>query len=132
MAHKGMLTAEDFAEWHATVEQRPYPSNTTAWTSTSASTWTQGPPLFSSKLAILNTMDIGALGHNSADYLHTWVESAKLAFADREAYYGDPAFDEVPIDLLLSDDYAQKRAGANRRAIASRELRPGDLGGGSA
>ena len=75
-------------------------------------------------------MDITELGHNSADYLHTWIESAKLAFADREAYYGDPAFDEVPIDMLLSEDYAQTRAG-QIGALASRELRPGDLGGGA-
>jgi gamma-glutamyltranspeptidase/glutathione hydrolase len=73
--------------------------------------------------------DLPAMGHNSAEYLHTWIECAKLAFADREAYYGDPAFDGVPFDALLSKDYA-----AQRRALigaeASHELRPGDVGYG--
>ena len=126
--HKGLLTLEDFAEWHATVEQ-PVSLDYNGLDVHKCSTWTQGP-LFLQQLAILKTMDIDALGHNSADYLHTWIESAKLAFADREAYYGDPAFDEVPIDMLLSDDYARTRAG-QIGAVASREMRPGDLGGGA-
>jgi gamma-glutamyltranspeptidase/glutathione hydrolase len=69
------------------------------------------------------------MGHNTADYLHTWIECAKLAFADREAYYGDPLFDEVPFDVLLSKEYAAAR----RNLIgpeASRTLRPGDVGRG--
>ena len=49
------------------------------------------------------------LGHNTADYLHTWVEAAKLSFADREAYDGDPLFDDVPLDMLLSEHYAEQR-----------------------
>ena len=128
MAHKGLLEYEDLAEWHATVEQ-PVSLEYDSLDVHKCPSWTQGP-LFLQQLAILKTMDITELGHNSADYLHTWIESAKLAFADREAYYGDPAFDEVPIDMLLSDDYAQKRAG-QIGALASRELRPGDLGGGA-
>ena len=128
MAHKGLLEYEDLAEWHAAVEQ-PVSLEYSGLDVHKCSAWTQGP-LFLQQLAILKTMDVTSLGHNSADYLHTWVESAKLAFADREAYYGDPAFDEVPIDMLLSEDYAQKRAG-QIGALASRELRPGDLGGGA-
>ena len=128
LAHKGLLEYEDLAEWHATVEQ-PVSLEYDGLDVHKCPSWTQGP-LFLQQLAILKTMDITELGHNSADYLHTWIESAKLAFADREAYYGDPAFDEVPIDMLLSEDYAQKRAG-QIGALASRELRPGDLGGGA-
>ena len=128
VAHKGMLTLEDFADWHATVEQ-PVSLDYNGLDVHKCSTWTQGP-LFLQQLAILQTMDLQELGHNTADYLHNWIESAKLAFADREAYYGDPAFDEVPIDMLLSDDYANARA-AQIGALASRELRPGDLGGGA-
>ena len=128
VAHKGLLTAEDFAEWHAAVEQ-PVSLEYDGLDVHKCSSWTQGP-LFLQQLAILRTMDVAGMGHNTADYLHTWIESAKLAFADREAYYGDPAFDEVPIDMLLSDDYAQMRAG-QIGALASRELRPGDLGGGA-
>ena len=128
VAHKGLLTLEDFADWHATVEQ-PVSLDYNGLDVHKCSTWTQGP-LFLQQLAILQTMDLQGLGHNTADYLHNWIESAKLAFADREAYYGDPAFDEVPIDMLLSDDYANARA-AQIGALASRELRPGDLGGGA-
>jgi gamma-glutamyltranspeptidase/glutathione hydrolase len=80
-------------------------------------------------LAILEGFDLQAMGHNSADYLHTWIECAKLAFADREAYYGDPRFDEVPFEVLLSKEYAAMRRGLIG-AQASRELRPGDAGRG--
>ena len=90
--------------------------------------WTQGP-VFLQQLAVLEGFDLQGLGHNSAEYLHTWIESAKLAFADREAYYGDPDFDDVPLDTLLSEEYA-----ATRRELigtdASMELRPGDTGRG--
>jgi len=64
------------------------------------------------------------LGHASAEYVHTVTECAKLAFADREAWYGDPDFVEVPMDLLLSREYAEER----RPLVgdeASAELRPG-------
>lgn len=127
IAHKGLLAYEDIAEWHAQVEQ-PVSINYEGLDVHKCSTWTQGP-LFLQQLAILQTLDLPALGHNSADYLHAWIESAKLAFADREAYYGDPEFDDVPLDTLLSPEYAQARA-AQIGATASRDLRPGDLGSG--
>lgn len=127
VTHKGLLAYEDFAEWHAQVEQ-PVSINYEGLDIHKCSTWTQGP-LFLQQLAILQTLDLPALGHNSADYLHAWIESAKLAFADREAYYGDPEFDDVPLDALLSPEYAQARA-AQIGAKASRDLRPGDLGSG--
>ena len=127
IAHKGLLAYEDLAEWHAQVEQ-PVSINYEGLDVHKCSTWTQGP-LFLQQLAILQTLDLPALGHNSADYLHAWIESAKLAFADREAYYGDPEFDDVPLDALLSPEYAQARA-AQIGAKASRELRPGNLGSG--
>ncbi|MBN1814084.1 MAG: gamma-glutamyltransferase family protein [Anaerolineae bacterium] len=126
-AHAGLLSYEDMAEWHATVEE-PVSLNYRGMDVHKCSSWTQGP-VFLQQLAILEGFDLQALGHNSADYLHTWIECAKLAFADREAYYGDPTFDDVPFDVLLSEDYA-----AQRRALigaeASRELRPGDVGHG--
>jgi gamma-glutamyltranspeptidase/glutathione hydrolase len=85
--------------------------------------------VFLQQLAILEGFDLAALGHNSADYLHVLIESAKLGFADREAYYGDPLFDRVPLDVLLSKAYAGKRRGLIATQ-ASREMRPGDVGGG--
>ena len=79
--------------------------------------------------ALLEGFDLPRLGHNSADYLHTLVEAAKLAFADRERWYGDPRFADVPLERLLSDGYAAERRGADRRAaLRSAEFRPGDVG----
>jgi len=125
--HAGLLSYDDVAEWHATVEE-PVTLNYRGLDVHKCSSWTQGP-VFLQQLAILEGFDLRAMGHNSADYLHAWIECAKLAFADREAYYGDPRFDEVPFEVLLSKEYA-----AGRRALigaqASRELRPGDVGRG--
>ena len=89
--------------------------------------WGQGP-VFLQSLALLKGFDIGAMGPTSATFIHTVVEAMKLAFADREAYYGDPDFVDVPIDTLLSDAYSNER----RKLIgeqASRELRPGHVNG---
>ena len=126
-AHTGLLSYEDLAEWHATVEE-PVTFNYRGLDVHKCSSWTQGP-VFLQQLAILEGFDLKALGHNSADYLHTWIECAKLAFADREAYYGDPLFDEVPFDVLLSKEYAAERRNLIG-AEASQELRPGDVGRG--
>jgi gamma-glutamyltranspeptidase/glutathione hydrolase len=60
-------------------------------------------------MSLLDGFDLKAMGHNSADYIHTILESIKLAFADRERYYGDPRFVDVPFDHLLSDDYTAAR-----------------------
>ena len=126
-AHTGLLSFEDVAEWRASVE-KPVSLNYRGLDVHKCSSWTQGP-VFLQQLAILEGFDLGAMGHNSPDYLHTWIECAKLAFADREAYYGDPCFDDVPFDVLLSKAY-----GAKRRELidaqASLELRPGDVGHG--
>ncbi len=125
----GLLSTEDFAAWQATVEE-PLTMNFRGLEVNKCSSWTQGP-VFLQQLALLDGYDLKAMGHNSADYLHTWIECAKLAFADRETYYGDPAFDNPPFDVLLSADYAAKR----RELIgekASLEMRPGDTGSGIA
>jgi len=91
--------------------------------------WTQGP-VFLQQLALLEGLDLAAMGHNSADHIHTAIECAKLAFADREAYYGDPDFDDVPMETLLSKDYAARRRELVDPAAASADLRPGDVGRG--
>jgi gamma-glutamyltranspeptidase/glutathione hydrolase len=89
--------------------------------------WSQGP-VFLQQLALLRGVDLGAMDPVGADFIHMVVESAKLAFADREAYYGDPNFCRVPMAELLSDQYNAER----RRLIgadASLDLRPGSVAG---
>ena len=125
--HSGLLSYDDMAVWNATVEEPPS-IDYRGLEVYKCPTWTQGP-VFLQQLSILEGFDIQEMGHNSADYLHTWIETAKLAFADREVYYGDPAFDEVPLDMLLSKQYASVRRN-QIEASASHTLRAGDLGGG--
>ena len=125
--HAGLLSYEDFAEWEAEFNE-PVSVNYHGLDVFKCSSWTQGP-VFLQQLTLLEGFDLAAMGHNSADYLHTLIECAKLAFADREAHYGDPKFDDVPFDRLLSKAYAdERRALVGERA--SLEMRPGDVGGG--
>ncbi len=127
IAHAGLLSYEDVAGWHATVEP-PVSVNYRGVDVHKCSSWTQGP-VFLQQLTLLEGFDLPALGHNSADYVHTWIECAKLAFADREAYYGDPLFDDVPFDVLLSKEYAAARRDLIG-AQASLTMRPGAAGNG--
>jgi gamma-glutamyltranspeptidase / glutathione hydrolase len=89
--------------------------------------YTQGPATLQT-LAILENFDLRSMGHNSAEYIHVLTEAFKLAFADRDIYYGDPKFSKIPEDLLLSKDYGRKRAAMIDLASASMEHRPGDIG----
>jgi gamma-glutamyltranspeptidase/glutathione hydrolase len=99
------------------------------WTVCKTGPWGQGPVLLQ-QLRLLEGFDLEAMGLGSAAYVHTVAECAKLAFADREAWYGDPAAIDVPLDGLLDQDYADRR-----RALvtdeASLELRPGSPSGRS-
>jgi gamma-glutamyltranspeptidase / glutathione hydrolase len=119
-ANDGFLTADDMARWNATVE-RPTSLDYRDYTVFKTGPWGQGP-VFLQQLALLEGFDLGRA--TPAELVHTVVECAKLAFADREAWYGDPDFTDVPLDLLLSKAYADER-----RALitdrASPELRPG-------
>lgn len=126
-AHTGLLSLKDMEEWHASLEE-PVSLNYRGLDVHKCSSWTQGP-VFLQQLAILEGYDLPALGHNTAEYLHIWIECAKLAFADREAYYGDPEFDKVPFEILLSKEYAAQRRSLIRES-ASLEMRPGDVGRG--
>lgn len=122
--HTGLLAFEDFAEFRTKVED-PVTFNYRGIDVYKCGPWSQGP-VFLQQLALLEGFDLAALGHNSPAYIHTVVESAKLAFADREQYYGDPAFVEVPLDRLLSKEYAAHRRTLIDPDVASAELRPGD------
>ncbi len=86
--------------------------------------WTQGPALLQT-LSILKSFDLHALGHNSSEYIHTIAEAVKLAYADREQYYGDPDHVSVPMRTLLSDQYGKLRASLVN-AHADGTVRPGD------
>lgn len=125
-SHKAVLTADDMANWSATIEE-PQTYDYHGWTVAKIGPWGQGP-VFLQTLSILKGMDIAAMAPDGADFVHTVTEAMKLAFADREIYYGDPKFAEVPLDQLLSDTYAAAR----RKLItdeASFDLRPGKLPG---
>jgi gamma-glutamyltranspeptidase / glutathione hydrolase len=120
--HSGLLAEEDLRDWRPTYEQ-PLAVDYHGFSALKAGPWSQAP-VFLQQLRLLEGFDLAGMGHASADYVHTVTECAKLAFADREAWYGDPDFVDVPIDLLLSREYANER-----RALvgdeASAELRPG-------
>ncbi|MBI4640323.1 MAG: gamma-glutamyltransferase, partial [Candidatus Tectomicrobia bacterium] len=83
-------------------------------------------PVFLQQLTILEGFDLYSLGHNSVDYIHTVVESLKLAFADREQYYGDPDFVDVPLKGLFSKEYASERRKLIDSQRASLKQRPGN------
>jgi gamma-glutamyltranspeptidase/glutathione hydrolase len=87
--------------------------------------WTQGPYLCQT-LKLLEGFDLKAMGHLSADYVHTVIESLKLAMADRDEYYGDPRFATVPLTQLFSDEYTKLRRPLVDMRRASLDRRPGD------
>src|SRR5262245_16640365 len=122
--HKGILTKDDFAAWKPTLEP-PASVDYRGLTVYKCGPWTQGP-VFLQQLRLLEGFDLAKMGHNSASYIHTVTEAAKLAFADREKYYGDPAFVKVPLEHLLSKEYAAERRKLIDPKKASLELRPGN------
>jgi gamma-glutamyltranspeptidase / glutathione hydrolase len=122
LGHGGLIAGDDLASWEAGYEP-PVTFDYHGLTICKTGPWGQGP-VFLQQLALLDGFDLEAMGPGSAEYLHTVVECAKLAFADREAWYGDPSFGDVPMRELLSEPYS-----AGRRELvteeASLELRPG-------
>ena len=122
--NSGFLSAEDMARYASRVEE-PVKLNYKGIEVCKCGPWTQGP-VFLQQLSILAGYDLPALGHNSPEYIHLVIEAAKLAFADREKYYGDPDFVKVPLDVLLSPEYAAGRRKLIDPERASMELRPGN------
>ena len=124
--HRGVLTGQDMADWQATIEA-PISYDYGRYTVMKAGPWTQGLATLQT-LALLKGFDLDALSPLSAEFIHLQVEATKLAFADRDTFYGDPKFVDVPVDVLLSDAYNEAR----RKLItgrASMELRPGTVTG---
>jgi gamma-glutamyltranspeptidase/glutathione hydrolase len=122
--HVGLLTADDLAAWRCPVEA-PTTLDYGDYTVCKTGPWGQGP-VFLQQLALLSRFDLAEAGHLTPDYVHVVVEASKLAFADREAWYGDAA--DVPMLALLSDGYNDERASLIGSA-ASLELRPGSPDG---
>ncbi len=113
----------DFAAYHAKVEQ-PLTTNYRGIEVYKAGFWTQGP-VFLENLNLLEGFNLKSMGHNSADYVHTVVEAMKLGYADRDAYYGDPEFSQIPMQLI-SKPYANLRRPLINSEKASAEHIPGD------
>ncbi|HEX6120092.1 MAG TPA: gamma-glutamyltransferase, partial [Dongiaceae bacterium] len=105
--HRGLLKADDMARWAATVE-RPCTYDYHGYTLCKTGPWGQGPVALQ-QLALLRGFDLNGLGPQDPAFIHTVIECAKLAFADREAFYGDPNVVQVPIETLLSDEYNRDR-----------------------
>jgi len=118
----GLLSAEDLAEYHSGVEE-PVETSFGGIRLYGCGPWCQGPSLLQA-INLLDGSELKKLGHNTPEYLHHIAEAVKLAFADREAYFGDPRVIDVPIDALLSPEYARKRRQLIRSDRAWPEMPP--------
>ncbi len=120
----GLLAREDLAAFETKIEE---PASLKFGDTELFKTgfWSQGPAELQT-LALMWQFDLAKIGFGTPDYCHLLIEAMKLAYADREQYYGDPSQAPVPADVLLSDDYAKRRAALIDMRHASRELRPGD------
>jgi gamma-glutamyltranspeptidase/glutathione hydrolase len=124
--HRALLTAHDLSSWNAPVEDSTSLTYG-ACTVHKTGPWSQGP-VFLQQLALLDGFDLRGMGMEGGEYLHTLTEAARLAFADREGWYGDPDHGPVPMDELLSPAYsAGRRALIGEHAAPSPE--PGTPGG---
>src|SRR3989454_1019272 len=123
--NRGLIRYEDLAEFKLQPEE-PVSTSYRGYQVYKPGFWSQGPSMLEA-LNMLEGYDLRAMKYNSAEYLHTLVEVMKLAYADRDTYYGDPKFVTVPAERLLSKEYAAER----RKLIgqmASLEFRPGKIG----
>ncbi len=125
--HKGVLTGADMAGWRASIEA-PLSFDYAGLTIYKPGPWSQSPVLLG-QLALLKQFGLDRIDPTDADFIHLWVECAKLAYADREAFYGDPDFVDVPMDTLLSDAYNAERSKLVDMNAASLALRPGKIEG---
>jgi len=122
--HTGLIDTQDMAEYQTRLEE----TVTVDWKDLKVhkcGAWSQAP-VFLQQLRLLEGFELTQLGHNSVDYVHIITEAAKLAFADRAAFYGDPLFSEIPLGHLLSRGYARERRRLIDMRRASLKLRPGE------
>src|SRR6478672_2823584 len=122
--HRGVLTGEDMARWRPHIEA-PLTYDYGRYTVCKPGPWSQGPVMLQ-QLALLKRFHLDRVDPLSADFVHLLVECSKLAYADREKFYGDPDFVEVPMATLLSDAYNEERCKLVGEE-ASLELRPGSV-----
>ncbi|MBM3237674.1 hypothetical protein FJZ31_15395 [Candidatus Poribacteria bacterium] len=120
----GFLRKKDL-EAHTTLVEDAVTVEYRGYTVCKCGTWTQGPYLCQS-LRLVEGFDLKNMGHLSADYIHVVTEAMKLALADRDEYYGDPVFADVPLQALLSNQYTDIRRKLIDMRTASKEARPGD------
>jgi gamma-glutamyltranspeptidase / glutathione hydrolase len=120
----GFLRKADLAA-HVTRIEEPVSVQYRGYTVYKCGPWTQGPVLCQA-LRLLEGCDLKDMGFLSGDYVHAVIEALKLAMADRDEYYGDPNFADVPMDRLLSDEYTRIRQPLIDMQRASHEIRPGD------
>ncbi|MBK0327845.1 gamma-glutamyltransferase family protein [Rhodobacteraceae bacterium F11138] len=124
--HSALLAPSDMADWRATYEET-LTLDYHGWTVHKTHAWSQGPVMLQA-LSILKNFDLGAMDPDGAEFVHTVIEAMKLAYADREAYYGDPDYSEIPMEHLLSDAYGAERAKLID-TTASMDQRPGRVPG---
>jgi gamma-glutamyltranspeptidase / glutathione hydrolase len=124
VASGAFLRKRDLAA-HKTRVEDPVRVDYRGYTVYKCGPWTQGPVLCQT-LRLLEGFDIAAMGHLSAQHIHVSTEALKLAFADRDTYYGDPLFADVPLTALLSDEYTTRRRDLIDMNAASLLRRPGD------
>lgn len=124
--HKGLLTGDDLAHWSPTVEP-PATYDFHDYTVCKTGPWGQGPVMLQ-QLALLDALDISSVPYASPDYFHLVIEASKLAYADREAWYGDSGKIPQLVDHLLEPHYTLERSRLVS-ATASHELRPGTIDG---
>ena len=121
----GLITLEDLAQWKVKIEE-PLHVSYKGIEVYKLTTWVQSPVMLQA-LNILENVDLKSMGYDSAQYIHTLYQAMNLAYADRDFYYGDPAFEPVsPIQGLLSKDYAKARAQLIRADHNDPDVRPGD------
>ena len=120
----GFLRKSDLSAYETRIEE-PVKAQYRGYTVYKCDTWTQGPVLLQT-LRLLEGFNLKKMGHLSTDYVHTLAEALKLGFADRDEYYGDPLFSDIPMESLLSDRYTRLRRPLIDMNMASLEVRPGD------